>query len=60
MVRIKIPIDTVLVIFPEGHNIGNLPRKKKKQMKKTFSKVFTEKFYEWLKNNKLINERYYV
>lgn len=52
MKRIKIPIESALVIFPEGHNIGNLPRKKKKQMKKTFSKVFTERFNEWIKNNK--------
>lgn len=52
MIRLKIPIQAALVIFPEGHNIGNLPRKKKKQMKKTFSKVFTERFNEWLKNNK--------
>ena len=52
MIRLKIPIQAALVIFPEGHNIGNLPRKKKKQMKKTFSKVFTERFNEWLGNNK--------
>jgi len=52
MRRVKIPIQAALVIFPEVSNIGNVPRKKKKLMKKTFSKIFTERFYEWLNNNK--------
>jgi len=52
MRRVKIPIQAALVIFPEVSNIGNVPRKEKKKMKKTFSKIFTERFYEWLKNNK--------
>ena len=52
MRRVKIPIDAVVNMFPEIANIGNLPRKKKKQMKKNFDKVFMDKFYKWLENGR--------
>jgi hypothetical protein len=52
MRRVKIPIQAAMTIFPEMYDLGNMPRKKKKMMKKEFSKVFTKKFNEWLNNNK--------
>ncbi len=53
MRRVLIPINAATKIFPEMSELGNMPRKKKKQMKKQFSKIFTEKFEEWLKNKEL-------
>ncbi len=53
MRRVLIPINTATTIFPEMSELGNMPRKKKKQMKKQFSKIFSEKFEEWLKNKEL-------
>jgi hypothetical protein len=53
MRRVLIPINAATTIFPEMSELGNMPRKKKKQMKKQFSKIFTEKFEEWLKNKEL-------
>ena len=52
MRKVKIPIDAVVILFPEISNIGNLPRKKKKQMKKDIKKTFMKKFDEWLENKK--------
>lgn len=52
MRKVKIPIDAAVRIIPEIANIGSLPRKKKKQMKKYFDKVFMDKFYKWLENGK--------
>lgn len=50
MRKVNIPIDAVINMFPEISNIGNLPRKKKKQMKKNFDKVFMGEFNKWLEN----------
>ena len=52
MRKVKIPIDAAVKIIPEIANIGSLPRKKKKQMKKYFDKLFMDKFYKWLENGK--------
>jgi hypothetical protein len=52
MRRVKIPIDVAVKVIPEIANIGSLPRKKKKQMKKNFDKMFMDKFYKWLENGK--------
>lgn len=50
MRKVKIPLDRASVIFPEMVNLGDMPRKKKKMMKKNFSKIFAKKFNEWLEN----------
>ena len=50
MKKVNIPLDRASVIFPEMVNLGNMPRKKKKMMKKNFSKLFAKKFKEWLDN----------
>ena len=52
MRKIKIPITVAMVLCPEIHELGKVPRKKKKKMKKEFSKIFNKKFYEWLENGK--------
>jgi hypothetical protein len=52
MRKIQIPLRAAITIFPEMYDLGNMPRKKKKKMKKEFSNVFTEKFKEWLENGK--------
>lgn len=52
MRKVKIPIDVAVKVIPEISNIGSLPRKKKKQMKKNFDKMFMDKFYKWLENGK--------
>lgn len=52
MRKVKIPIDVAVKVIPEIANIGSLPRKKKKQMKKNFDKMFMNKFYKWLENGK--------
>jgi hypothetical protein len=52
MRRVKIPIDTATTIFPEMNDLGNMPRKKKKKMKKEFSKLFVKKLTEWIENGK--------
>ena len=46
MRKVLIPIKAAITIFP------NMPRKKKKKMKKEFSKVFAKKLNEWLENGK--------
>jgi len=52
MRRVKIPIDAATTIFPEMNDLGNMPRKKKKKMKKEFSKLFVKKLTEWIENGK--------
>jgi len=52
MNKVKIPIKVAMVLSPEIHEIGNVPRKKKKKMKKEFSKIFSKKFSEWIENGK--------
>ena len=50
MKKVNIPLDRASVIFPEMVNLGDMPRKKKKMMKKNFSKLFAKKFKELLDN----------
>ena len=49
--KIKIPVEAALSIFPEGRDLGNMPRKKKKAMKKRFAKVFEKQFELWYEQN---------
>jgi hypothetical protein len=48
--KITVPIDIAVHIFPNVYDIVDMPRKKKKKMKKEFNKVFHQRFNEWLKN----------
>jgi hypothetical protein len=52
MRKIQIPLGAAMTIFPEMNDLGDMPRKKKKMMKKNFSKLFAKKFNEWLENGK--------
>jgi hypothetical protein len=52
MRKVKLTLSDVITLFPEMENLGNLPRKKKKMMKKNFSKVLNKKFNEWLENGR--------
>lgn len=52
MRKLLIPINEVMIIFPEMSDLANVPRKKKKKMKKEFSKLFIKKFNEWVENGK--------
>lgn len=52
MRKVLIPIKAAITIFPEMYDLDNMPRKKKKKMKKEFSKVFAKKLNEWLENGK--------
>ena len=48
--RLKIPYtENLLMFMPELENIHLVPRKKKKELKKKFNKLFIVKFEEWLK-----------
>lgn len=50
--KVNIPIEAAISIFPAVYDLKNLPRKKKKKLKKEFTKVFNRKFEHWLENNK--------
>ena len=52
MRRVNIPIKSVMTIFPEMKDLGNMTLKKKKKMKKEFSKLFVKKLTEWIENGK--------
>ena len=52
MRKVNIPIKSAMTIFPEMSDLGNMPRKKKKKMKKEFSKLFVKKLTEWIENGK--------
>ena len=52
--RIKIMYSVALLqITPELDTIQTLPRKKKKALKKKFSKDLNRNFQEWLKNKEI-------
>jgi hypothetical protein len=53
--KVTIPIQGVLSIFPEGADLANMPRKKKKKMKKQFAKVLEREFEKWAQNLKFLD-----
>jgi|LakMenEpi03Aug12_release.lakeMendotaPanAssembly.Ray.scaffolds.fasta_scaffold1205401_2 hypothetical protein len=55
--KVSIPIETAAVIFPAAYDLANMPRKKKKKMKKEFNKVLHQHLGEWLENNESYYEK---
>lgn len=55
--KVTIPIETAAVIFPAAYDLANMPRKKKKKMKKEFNKVLHKHLDEWLENKETYYEK---
>jgi hypothetical protein len=55
--KVTIPIETAALIFPAAYDLANMPRKKKKKMKKEFNKVLHQHLGEWLENEETYYEK---
>ena len=55
--KVTIPIETAVHIFPAAYDLANMPRKKKKKMKKEFNKVLHQHLNEWIENKETHYEK---
>jgi hypothetical protein len=55
--KVTVPIETAVLIFPAAYDLASMPRKKKKKMKKEFNKVLHQHLNEWIENQELYYEK---